>query len=237
MREVYLHLNRDTGVGAYVDMNGDYIGGWKLSEKQIQFHLTYGTRIKQGGFIVGSYINVGMVSNDKMNVFINKCKEIIEKYCNISLFTIKFPIDNDCENWVEYVKNVGDIYEALDKCCNNEFAQCSFNFSTVDGCNITGTIMEVRRISDGNFGLLFSIPEDNFDMDRVDEIEKYFLTILTDSLKIGFDYAFCDSETYIEYTKNEILNKKISYSILVYSYNGKLYTKYANWKIDGLTRR
>ena len=80
---------------------------------------------------MGSYINVGMVSNDKMNVFINKCKEIIEKYCNISSIIIKFPIDNDCENWVEYVKNAGDVREVLGKCCDNEFAQCRLNFSTV----------------------------------------------------------------------------------------------------------
>jgi len=32
-QEVYVYLNRETGVGAYTDLSGNYIGGWKLSSE------------------------------------------------------------------------------------------------------------------------------------------------------------------------------------------------------------
>ena len=45
-QEVYVHFNPETGIGTYVDMTGNYIGGWKFSDNQIAFHYNNGKRIK-----------------------------------------------------------------------------------------------------------------------------------------------------------------------------------------------
>jgi len=42
---VYVYINQETGIGAYVDMAGNYVGGWKFSAEQIAHHLTNGIKI------------------------------------------------------------------------------------------------------------------------------------------------------------------------------------------------
>lgn len=44
--DVYVYINKNTGVGAYTDLSGNYVGGWKFSSDQINFHITNGTKIK-----------------------------------------------------------------------------------------------------------------------------------------------------------------------------------------------
>lgn len=43
---VYVYINKNTRVGAYTDLFGNYVGGWKFSTDQMNFHLTMGTKIK-----------------------------------------------------------------------------------------------------------------------------------------------------------------------------------------------
>lgn len=43
--DVYVYLNQETGVGAYVDMAGNYVGGWKFTAEQIAYHITNGIKI------------------------------------------------------------------------------------------------------------------------------------------------------------------------------------------------
>ena len=43
---VYGYINETSGLGAYVDMYGNYIGGWKFTAEQILFHIQNGIRIK-----------------------------------------------------------------------------------------------------------------------------------------------------------------------------------------------
>lgn len=45
-KEVYVYINKKTGVGAYTDLSGNYIGGWQFSSEQINFHEANGTKIK-----------------------------------------------------------------------------------------------------------------------------------------------------------------------------------------------
>ncbi len=45
-QDVNVFINKNTGVGAYTDLSGNYIGGWKFSSDQMNFHLTNGTKIK-----------------------------------------------------------------------------------------------------------------------------------------------------------------------------------------------
>ena len=42
----YVYINKSTGIGAYVDLLGNYIGGWKFSPEQMNFHVTNGIKIK-----------------------------------------------------------------------------------------------------------------------------------------------------------------------------------------------
>lgn len=44
--QVYVYINQTSGLGAYVDMSGNYIGGWKFTAEQILFHIQNGIRIK-----------------------------------------------------------------------------------------------------------------------------------------------------------------------------------------------
>lgn len=45
-QEVNVFINKETGLGAYTDLSGNYIGGWKFTPEQMNFHLTNGTKIK-----------------------------------------------------------------------------------------------------------------------------------------------------------------------------------------------
>ena len=45
-QDVNVFINKNTGVGTYTDLSGNYIGGWKFSSDQMNFHLTNGTKIK-----------------------------------------------------------------------------------------------------------------------------------------------------------------------------------------------
>ena len=44
--EIYAYINKDAGLISYTDMQGNYIGGWRYSESQLQYHLANGTQIK-----------------------------------------------------------------------------------------------------------------------------------------------------------------------------------------------
>lgn len=44
--DAYVYINKDTGIGVYTDLSGNYIGGWKLTENQLNYHFTYGSKIK-----------------------------------------------------------------------------------------------------------------------------------------------------------------------------------------------
>lgn len=45
-QDVYVYINKSTGVGEYTDLLGNYVGGWKFSSDQINFHLKNGAKIK-----------------------------------------------------------------------------------------------------------------------------------------------------------------------------------------------
>jgi RHS repeat-associated protein len=45
-QDVYVYLNKETGVGVYTDLSGNYIGGWKFSPEQIKYHTTNGLKIE-----------------------------------------------------------------------------------------------------------------------------------------------------------------------------------------------
>lgn len=42
---VYVYYNRSTQIGAYVDLQGSYVGGWKFSEAQINYHMNNGIKL------------------------------------------------------------------------------------------------------------------------------------------------------------------------------------------------
>ena len=44
--DVYVYFNNSTGIGAYVDCQGSYVGGWKFSSNQISYHQNNGVKIK-----------------------------------------------------------------------------------------------------------------------------------------------------------------------------------------------
>lgn len=44
--DVVVYINKATGNGAYYDFSGNFIGGWKLSAEQLQFHIKNGVSLK-----------------------------------------------------------------------------------------------------------------------------------------------------------------------------------------------
>ncbi|WP_244912788.1 colicin D domain-containing protein [Paenibacillus pasadenensis] len=40
--DVYVYYDKNTGLGAYTDLNGNYVGGWKFSDAQVEFHTNNG---------------------------------------------------------------------------------------------------------------------------------------------------------------------------------------------------
>ena len=45
-QDVYTFINTDTSVGAYTDLSGNYIGGWKFSGSQLDFHTENGIKLR-----------------------------------------------------------------------------------------------------------------------------------------------------------------------------------------------
>lgn len=43
--KVYVHYDSKTQIGTYTSLNGEYVGGWKFSASQIDFHLKNGKRL------------------------------------------------------------------------------------------------------------------------------------------------------------------------------------------------
>lgn len=44
--DVIIYINSTTGNGTHFDLSGNFIGGWKFSVEQLQFHLQNGIPIK-----------------------------------------------------------------------------------------------------------------------------------------------------------------------------------------------
>lgn len=44
--DIYVYYDKKTGLGSYVDLNGNYVAGWKLSERQVNFHIKNGKKLK-----------------------------------------------------------------------------------------------------------------------------------------------------------------------------------------------
>lgn len=43
--DVYVYFNSRTQIGAYVDYRGSYVGGWKFSQNQINYHMNNGIKL------------------------------------------------------------------------------------------------------------------------------------------------------------------------------------------------
>jgi len=44
-QSVFVFYDSKTGLGSYVDMDGNYVGGWKFSDAQLKYHQKNGQRI------------------------------------------------------------------------------------------------------------------------------------------------------------------------------------------------
>jgi hypothetical protein len=44
-QSVFVFYDSKTGLGSYVDMDGNYVGGWKFSDAQLKYHQENGQRI------------------------------------------------------------------------------------------------------------------------------------------------------------------------------------------------
>ena len=96
----------------------------------------------------------------------------------------------------------------------------------------------IETITNDCIGLHLSLPWDLFEArNDLPSIELIVRNKLVDIAKIGFRYAYCDHEAYIDHPIKEVIKKKNLYSILVTNKNGDICCYYAPWMIDGLTQR
>ena len=108
----------------------------------------------------------------------------------------------------------------------------------VEGRLVQNIIIKIQRREGSYTGILFEIPEENFDLAcEIDILEKKIVDVLEQSISDEFEYAFCDNEVDIEYSFREILEKNIEYSILVLNKSDRLTIKLGSWRIDGLMSR
>lgn len=186
---------------------------------------------------MGSYISIAFVSNDTQKCFIGKCKKIIQLNTkNITSIILKYPKDENFNLWYRQNENISNISEALKLCFKNEYAELIIDYISND-IEAKGILIKIKKKKGKYTGLLFEIPEDSLKLEKnVDEIEKRIISNIKDYVKLGFEYAFCDHEMSIEYSLSEITNNNIVYSILVAN-GDTIITKFASWKIDGLTYR
>ena len=187
---------------------------------------------------MSSYISVGIVANDKEDIFMKKCVQIIKKNSMyIIRLVIKYPDDDTCTNWNECNESIGSLNKIIEICYRNEFAEIIADYK-INAHVIKGVIVKIKKEKGKYAGILFEIPEDNFDLENeIDDLEDKIITEMKELLNLGFEYAYCDNETDIEYSVEEILEGKEIYSILVVKENETITSKLGSWKIDGLTDR
>lgn len=186
---------------------------------------------------MGSYINIGVVSNKNKQDFIRNCENLFQQN-NIYFGRIKFefPEDEECKVWNESERECIDL-GVLEKCYQNELAEITVNCE-VEGRLVQNIIIKIKRKEGSYTGILFEIPEENFDLAcEIDILEKKIIDALEQSISDEFEYAFCDNEVDIEYSFREILEKNIEYSILALNKSDRLTIKLGSWRIDGLTSR
>lgn len=186
---------------------------------------------------MGSYINIGVVSNKNKQDFIRNCENLFQR-SNIYFSRIKFefPEDEECQIWNESERDCIDL-DVLEKCYQNELAGITVNCE-VEGRLVQNIIIKIQRREGSYTGILFEIPEENFDLAcEIDILEKKIVDVLEQSISDEFEYAFCDNEVDIEYSFREILEKNIEYSILVLNKSDRLTIKLGSWRIDGLMSR
>ena len=185
---------------------------------------------------MSSYISIGFVTDNNYNSIIDMSKKIFEFNKEIiSVMSLKYPEEEMCNNWITEKIGTADFDKAIRKCYSHEMAEIQITIQT-DQHNICDIIAKIKlRKFCG--GILFEIPESNFDLMRdIDGLEGMILNWIKKCSRTGFKYAFCDNEADIEdYKIKHVINKEI-YSILVINKN-QLVTKFSPWKIDGLTRR
>lgn len=187
---------------------------------------------------MGSYISIGIVSNDQKDVFLKKCVKVLDKNSrNIIRLVIKYPNDIDCNNWIEKVEKVENIKKLFEICYKSELAEIIMDYK-MDENLIKNIIIKVKRSLKSYTGILFEIPEENFDLKYIlNDLEVSIISELKEILDIGFEYAYCDNETDIEYSIEEILEKEKIYSILLIKNKRNILLKLGSWRIDGITNR
>lgn len=185
---------------------------------------------------MGSYISIGYISNDNKNAFIEKVISLFHesnKYFNIQ---IKYPVNENFNCWRVEKLEANTLMDGIDICYMNDAAELSMNYQGKQK-NITDILIKIRKKQCRYSGCLVEIPEDNFTELKLDELEAKIIEVLKFAVENGFKYAYCDNETDIQYTFEELKNYDIQYSILVINQDGDIEEKYADWKIDGLTQR
>lgn len=188
---------------------------------------------------MGSYICVGLVTNScETHEFLKICKQVFDVYqTSIQKMTLKYPLDDECLNWSKRVVPFQKIDSVLFNCYLNNLYELNISY-LVGQRFIEGVLFHIRK-GIGYQGILFEIPEDNFDIiNEIDILEDQIKLFIKDFLHLGFEYGFCDSEADIEFSKSEIMSMDLKYSILlVNTHSNDPIIKLAPWRIDGLTSR
>lgn len=193
---------------------------------------------------MGSYISIGMVYSENVNELHKDIEYLIKNNLQLSNeIIVNYPLDESCEKW-ESKNFEGD--EFTDAFLILE----TFRYSTgklrfkING-NIVNIIVSIRRNNRNIQGILFEVPEEDlmkndYSLKNLNSVTDKIVNILINLLsKIKFDYAFCDNEVDIEYSLDEIEQKKEPvYSVIIKRNTlNEPIIQLSSWNIDGITSR
>ncbi|MFB7817190.1 Imm64 family immunity protein [Paenibacillus chitinolyticus] len=187
---------------------------------------------------MGSYINVGLVF-DKLCT--DKLKKII-KYLINKNGVLKFgdySKDKEGDEWVNINFNDKTYVSEL---CSNYYGKLIIVPDIKEPLNSANVILEIIK-KENVQGVILSFHEEDV-LKSYNEIELItvtdaFIHIIEDLYElVEFDYAVCDNDAEIIYTKELIHNFKKEYSItFIPDESKKLHEFRTDWHINGLTQR
>lgn len=184
---------------------------------------------------MGSYISMGFVyKNNKKAFILELLKGLLLIFISRQSESIlcKYSLDIDGDNYIQKEISINDLDDEI---VNNYYGQIFFKSSFLGfSNNLILTIYKELNF----FGFLIDLNENEIRSLLYLELENKLINHIKDnSLKLNFDYAFCENEGEIEYHPLEVEFGYVEYSVLFINKEGNIIIKKADYLLDGITKR
>lgn len=183
---------------------------------------------------MSNFINIICVFDDE-NIKLNttdKVKKIVQEL-NLEPICYKYCLDKDGNRWIESKKIELELKQIID-CVVHSF----FGEITLKQTSKIKIKMSFEKLKDCNAIILSYSWSELEELGSVALIEKLLKQVLIRMYNLlNYDYAFCDSEVYLEICPKDFYKlEKSPYSITSYVNSGILKIVKQTWDVDGRTR-